>query len=183
MERSGCGALCLFDVAFVGESTAPVGVGAVFYVLCLVSRWDCGRVVVDVSGREAGGGGELGVGLGVLVFVGVVWAWGVYDVYVHGEAEEEEFVQIETEMIYRSQDSTAIVELELWLWGGRVLTAASFGIWQQNTRDTTFLRFCGQRFSRDPISTNTGLSLAPTPFFPFPFPSNPNPIPPALVVA
>lgn len=52
--------------------------GAVFHVLCLVPGGDWRGVVVDVSGGEAGGGGELGVGVGVLVFVGVVWTW-----YVH----------------------------------------------------------------------------------------------------
>lgn len=78
MECSGCDTICVFDVAFVGESSAGVGVGAVFYVLCLVPGGDWRGVVVDVSGGEAGGGGELGVGVGVLVFVGVVWTW-----YVH----------------------------------------------------------------------------------------------------
>lgn len=78
MECSGCDTICVFDVAFVGESSAGVGVGAVFHVLCLVSRGDWRGVVVDVSGGEAGGGDELDVGLGVLVFVGVVWTW-----YVH----------------------------------------------------------------------------------------------------
>lgn len=78
MECSGCDTICVFDVAFVGESSAGVGVGAVFHVLGLVSRGDWRGVVVDVSGGEAGGGGELGVGVGVLVFVGVVWTWYVY---------------------------------------------------------------------------------------------------------
>lgn len=78
MECSGCDTICVFDVAFVGESSAGVGVGAVFHVLGLVPRGDWRRVVVDVSGGEAGGGGELGVGVGVLVFVGVVWTWYVY---------------------------------------------------------------------------------------------------------
>lgn len=78
MECSGCDTICVFDVAFVGESSAGVGVGAVFHVLCLVSCGDWGGVVVDVSGGEAGRGSELGVGVGVLVFVGVVWTW-----YVH----------------------------------------------------------------------------------------------------
>lgn len=78
MEWRGCDTICVFDVAFVGESSAGVGVGAVFHVLCLVPGGDWRGVVVDVSGGEAGGGGELGVGVGVLVFVGVVWTW-----YVH----------------------------------------------------------------------------------------------------
>lgn len=78
MECSGCDTICVFDVAFVGQSSAGVGVGAVFHVLCLVPGGDWRGVVVDVSGGEAGGGGELGVGVGVLVFVGVVWTWYVY---------------------------------------------------------------------------------------------------------